>query len=936
MKSQSEHNMLSLVLLMFVGLYCSLNIWAQDPQNYFRDEIYTLLKQVDSLELDQKPDSAIIIGNLAVNKAKAKFGQFDTTSADAINRLGISYFYMGNYDNVSLLWIEALEIRESVLGSEHPKVAASLSNLGVLFDEKGEYYEAEKYLKKSLIINEKILGSEDPELSYALLGLGNLYEHMNKYSDAISAYNRALALIDAGPESNHPNISKALNGLANIYANEDKFDDALKLYERALEFDENIFGPDHPEVAITLSNMAVISWEMGRLAKAEYFLKRGLDMMIKFLGPNHPDIAKGINNLGVLYYDQGKYEEAEKLLKEALMSRENILGNAHFDVVYSLNYLARTYISAGKLNECPDIFKRLLGAQQRFIENIFSCTSENQKYAYIEKYPMEVDVVINYALTANNRVSNILALEMILHGKALIIDAICDEKETIFYSSDSNLAIDTEEYSEICGKIAAMSLADISQVDFTDYRDSLNCLYRLKDSLEIELSRACSEFKDELAERRFEVEDIVNALPEGGVLWEILQYGPYDFQKTGNKKERTRPARYLAISLVHSGEITLTDLGGVTEIDSLVTLARKMIYNAGSDIHSVGNVIAESRLNEVTGRLYDLILAPLEFLLNDRTRIFISPDGQLSLLPFEIFPDGDGKYVIEKYNISYLSSGRDLLKFKKKPKYGNWALAMAAPDFDLSRATLTERRDQALRKSEYTAFVYEPSRGASGCLNARFDLLPYTKKETKSVVKTLKKKTKLDVDAYYGDQALEEVLKSMTIPPRVLHLSTHGYFCEDIDLTENRILENPLLRSGLAFAGANRLMTETGEDTSQVEDGILTAFEVSGLNLIGTELVTLSACETGLGEVKNGEGVFGLRRAFQHAGARTILMSLWKVPDKETYKLMDNFYKNWLGGQTKQEALRQAALKVLNDRRNKHGAAHPYYWGAFVMLGDPK
>jgi len=175
----------------------------------------------------------------------------------------------------------------------------------------------------------------------------------------------------------------------------------------------------------------------------------------------------------------------------------------------------------------------------------------------------------------------------------------------------------------------------------------------------------------------------------------------------------------------------------------------------------------------VTSELYKLIFAPLESSFDEQSHVFISPDGQLSLLPFEILPDSDGKYIIEKYNISYLSSGRDLLKFKKNPEFNNWALAMADPDFNLSYQKLAENKEKTLNKSEYLTFEYEPSRGASNCLSSKFSSLPFTEKETKSVVKTLKKKAKLDVDAYYGDKALEEVLKSMTISPRVLHLSTH-------------------------------------------------------------------------------------------------------------------------------------------------------------------
>ena len=200
------------------------------------------------------------------------------------------------------------------------------------------------------------------------------------------------------------------------------------------------------------------------------------------------------------------------------------------------------------------------------------------------------------------------------------------------------------------------------------------------------------------------------------------------------------------------------------------------------------------------------------------------------------------------------------------------------------------------------------------------------------MVQILQDNGNMITDTFDGADVLEERLKGIPEAPRVLHLATHGFFCEDLHPEPNRILENPLLRSGLALAGANR---RTSPEEFQTEDGILTAFEVSGLKLVGTALAVLSACETGVGEVRNGGGGYGLRRAFQQAGAESIIMSLWKVPDKETYELMEHFYSNWIDGQSKQMALRQAVLEVMDDLKSTYGVAHPRLWGGFVLVGNP-
>jgi CHAT domain-containing protein len=366
-----------------------------------------------------------------------------------------------------------------------------------------------------------------------------------------------------------------------------------------------------------------------------------------------------------------------------------------------------------------------------------------------------------------------------------------------------------------------------------------------------------------------------------------------------------------------------------------VSSARGQIDVARSEVHSPFAGELEKQLNRTTGRLYDIIFAPLESHLGIRTDLFVAPDGQLSLLPLEILPCPDGKYAIEKYGISYLSSGRDLLRFDRAPKGGGRAVILADPAYEVSEQALADSRSETLGGKGLVPLRNRSPRGVSGCLNAQFSSLPVTREEAESVAETLRRMTDIRVDSYYGSHALEEVLKSMTTAPRLLHIATHGYFCKDQDLAGGRMLENPLLRSGLALAGANRVIERAEEDTVLAEDGVLTAFEASSLNLVGTELVTLSACESGVGDVKNGEGVYGLRRALQHAGAHTVVMSLWKVPDIETSELMRGFYEKWMTGNTRKEALRHSVLEVLNACRAKHGMAHPLVWGGFVLAGDP-
>jgi CHAT domain-containing protein len=260
---------------------------------------------------------------------------------------------------------------------------------------------------------------------------------------------------------------------------------------------------------------------------------------------------------------------------------------------------------------------------------------------------------------------------------------------------------------------------------------------------------------------------------------------------------------------------------------------------------------------------------------------------------------------------------------------------MADPDYDLTEDGVDERRADGLQPSAPAPLAYADSRGISACLDFGFSKLQYGLDELRDVTGALERIGGLRVERYCGSEALEEVLKGIRSSPRVLHIATHGFFCEDRKPNVGEHPENPLLRCGLALAGANRFLEDSDTDRPGIEDGILTAFEVSGLNLLGSELAVLSACETGIGDVRNGEGVFGLRRAFQLAGTRALLMSMWDISDKGTCALMERFYSNWLSGMSKKRALRQAVLSTIGARREKLGKAHPFFWGAFVLVGDP-
>jgi CHAT domain-containing protein len=438
--------------------------------------------------------------------------------------------------------------------------------------------------------------------------------------------------------------------------------------------------------------------------------------------------------------------------------------------------------------------------------------------------------------------------------------------------------------------------------------------------------------------RRFSVAEIANALPKDAVLWEFVKYRPYAFEGKGKIGDRYGTDRYLAFILDHRGSIEIIDIGDAVQIDSMVTEVRNIVNSSSARIYSAMAADYEGQIKEITAELHELIFAPLAAKFHQSSTIYVSPDGDLHLLPFEILVDPENRYVIESHRLCYLSSGRDLLRFDKKSGHDGDVLLIADPDFDDVHLPAQTAAEPGVSETPPVSMVlFESMRGSSvDCLDKPFTRLQYGRTESTALAGLFHSQNEVTVNEYHDRDAREEVLKQLTTAPYVLHIITHGFFCRPPKEQERDMLTHPLLRSGLALAGANHVIQGNDIDETESDDGILSAYEVSDLRLMGTSLVTLSACETGLGVPLTSEGIIGLQRAFRHAGADAVLMSLWKIPDKETVILMEKFYRNWLNGKSKQNALREATLEILKTCRAERGHGHPVLWAGFVLTGNPK
>jgi len=441
---------------------------------------------------------------------------------------------------------------------------------------------------------------------------------------------------------------------------------------------------------------------------------------------------------------------------------------------------------------------------------------------------------------------------------------------------------------------------------------------------------------------RADARTVAAAFPQNTALLEFAKISKINSKAKG-KEPKWGPKHYLAF-VVHAGiggKVRLVNLGEADIIDKAIAGFKHSVADsaAGSEESQ------RAEISTYTRKLYSLVFEPIKKELGPVKEVFISPDGNLNLIPFEALHDSQGRYLIEDYTFNYLAAGRDIAGFGKIKEKAGRCLLMGNPDFDMSG----EEKEIALTRlglNRQNENQILKARRSGEMRGMRFAPLPGTRKEIEAIAGILGSEK---AETFTGKQALSDVLATRR-SPRILHIATHGFFLADQDITafadsKDRGIttvkplpigkyDNPLRRSGLALAGANLSLQTENTDAS---DGLLTAEKVLGLRLGGTELVVLSACQTGLGDVKAGEGVYGLRRAITQAGAKGLVMSMWSVPDRETQELMTAFYRNLESGRySRVQALRMAALEQMETVRNRYGNTNPFYWGAFVFLGEAK
>jgi len=903
-------------LLIFLNIYITV---AQIPEGVI--EAYQTAEELSSQGEYAK---AIEYYKMAIDIYEQEIGDKDESYATLINNLALLHQDMGNYEQAENLLIEVLEIVEKTLGKNHSYYATSLNNLGISYEAMGNYAKAEVLFIEALQIRAKTIGQEDPEYANTLNNLGALYRSIGNYELSEGLFIKALEIIEATLGQGSPEFVDYLNNLGMLYQTTNDYEKSEALLLAVLEIRKEVLGTKHPEYATSLNNLALLYDAMENYSEAEKLYLESLTIIENILGKEHPKYAKTLNNLAVLYYKIEKYSQAESLYFEILELRKKILGVEHPDYSRTLNNLASLYYQINDYTQAEIFYLRSLEITKKQIKNLLPYLSEKERKSYLNTTQLYFNNFYIFATKYYEKNPTIAEelLNLQLFKKGLIFQSIQKIQEQILSSNDKALIEEYYTWKAKRGELAkALQMsreerksADISLEYLKDEENQMQKALFQKSTSDLSGLENLTSLKWQEAQAQ---------LKKGEALVDIIRTFAID------ENEKTDTV-YIALILKNNSK----------KPEMFLIKNGSQLENRYKEYY--GNKIERREEDKYS---YEQFWQPLKPFLKGVEKVYFSADGvyhQINLLTLQ--NPKTKEYLIDEVEIQLLVSPNDLIATKPKKQTTNFKdyqiCLFGFPQYSDHPNQLKEKSKMD-RGLEFNTLLSQNEKikfdKSFRFLNKEGEIvmLEGTLSEVENIEKMASSQD-IKTEVFLTLDANEENIKVLK-SPTILHIATHGFFLADLpksteNLSDtqieeaNKLYRNPLLRSGLLLAGAEK--TWQGEKAAG-EDGILTAEEVLMIDLSGTELVVLSACETGLGKVSNGEGVYGLQRAFQQAGAKSVIMSLWKISDAATQKMMILFYENLLvKKQSTREAFKNAQLELREEFPS------PYYWGAFVLIGE--
>jgi CHAT domain-containing protein/Tfp pilus assembly protein PilF len=866
-------------------------------------------------------------------------GPESSAGASILEGMGTLFREEGRYADSEAAYQHVLANREKALGPDHPDVARLLDNFGSLYANENRYAEAENLYRHALAIREKRLGPFHPDVALTLINLANLYSAHGRWGEAETMYRNALTVYLKAYGQEDPRVAGLLSSAGNLLMDEGKLPDAERVLQGALAIDEKLDGPNSASLVPSLNLLAQVYEYEGKHSNAETLYKRSIDITEKAVGENSPKLAVYLIGLAAVYKDEEKYDEAEPLFRRAMTILEGKLPADDPTLGEAQMNLAVFYYAWDKPDLAGSYFDKRLGNLMNQFRTNASTMSEKDRLIFFATVPGAFPLFYSFVDKYHDREPALAGkmYDALLQEKGFIAESAAAMRARIESSGDKEALAMLEKLTAEKTQLAALVESTVG--DPANRSGQIAQLSQETNQLEQQIVKRSSALSEAKTLSVATWRDVQKALKPGEAAVEFARFQFY------NGKSFTGNILYVALVVTPEAKSpAFIVLGDSRNLEStpLANYRAVVAQTRGISAEPEPGTTARGEEPGSTSAAYDAFWKPLEPSLGNAKRVFFAPDGVLNQIPIGLLADSSGKLLLEKYQLRSLNSTKDLLRPNPPPSTKS-AVLLGNPKFDLTEAEQREALAELNGKS--TPGPQSDSAPSFGMGQRSVDLsggalnpLPGTQLEVNAIDKLLNA-SGWQAAMFTGDRALKVAIEKVR-SPRVVHIATHGFFLSDQELAQKSGTSggqrpaggDPMLRSGLFFAGADRVRAGT-VPAPGLDDGVLTAYEASQLDLQGTELVVLSACETGLGQQSNSEGVFGLRRGLQEAGAAAVMMSMWSVPDRETQELMTLFYAKWLGGLDKPEALRQAQLGERETVRERYGKDLPFYWGAFVLVG---
>jgi CHAT domain-containing protein/Tfp pilus assembly protein PilF len=913
-------------VLLRAGILVSLFVpLLADSPAPWADRAYR--KTFDQLMTDGRYVEAEANARSVLADAEARHGRESIETALALEMLTEVYFQGDHVRDPEgeEIGLRVIAIKQQLLGAEHPQVAVSMRLFANLLSTKADYERARPFYERAIAIYEKTPGADPRREAYAYTDFGEMLTKSGDFAGARSMLERALTIQERYFAPDNLNTAGALVTYAVLLREMGDYSKSRDCFQRASNIYDKRLGPGHVMSVESLSEFGALLNRMGRAGEAKPLLETALAIAEKTYGPTHIDLAFVLNNLAAASASLGETTRARGLYERAIAIATPVYGTNHPDVARILAGYAALLLRLGENRLALDAALRTEQIGRDHLTATIRTLPERQALRYAATRATAIDVLLRIA--AHDPSSRRSVFDALVRSRALVFDEMAARHRVMAQSNDPEIAHLWESLAAARERLSRLVVQGPGTFQGNRYAAALDHARATKEKAERSLAERSASFRRELVQREAGGREVAAALMPGDALVSFVRYGS--------------DPNYIAF-VQRAGEENpaVVPLGPAHRIEALVGALRRDIQ-AEAEAPGRARVLSESRYRNTGEALRQRLWDPLVPALGNARRVFITPDHEINLIDFAALPARQGGYLAEHGPLlHYLSAERDLIA-PPATAPGSGLLAIGAPAFDRSP------RGPQLVSRAGAAPVFRGSRAACSQFQAlRFDPLPGSSREVRDIGAVWNKSDSGDVLERTGDAASESEFRQNAPGRRVVHIATHGFFMDEHCPSAAGAGENPLLLSGIALAGANRRSSASPETSAgdhspllsfspSSPDGIVTAEEIAAMDLGGVEWAVLSACETGLGKLLPGEGVFGLRRAFQVAGARTVIMSLWPVDDVSTERWMTALYRKRFASRLgTAESVRSASREILAQRRARGLSTHPFYWAGFIAVGD--